>query len=213
MRWFHLLAPIVLALTFPACQSTYYATMESFGIEKRDILVDRVEKARDAQEDTKETFRSSLEEFSNLIDFDGGELEDLYDRLRDSLEDSQKAAANVSDRIARIEQVGGALFREWEKELDDYSNDQLRRESERQLRETRSRYTDLLTAMRRAESRMPPVLEAFQDRVLFLKHNLNAQAVASLENESIEIRDTVAALISEMEAAIDEANAFIDAMR
>ncbi|HPY51913.1 MAG TPA: DUF2959 family protein, partial [Sedimentisphaerales bacterium] len=53
---------------------------------------------------------------------------------------------------------------------------------------------------------------AFRDQVLFLKHNLNAQALASLQNELVSIETNVAGLIQEMEASIAEANAFIEAM-
>ena len=57
-----------------------------------------------------------------------------------------------------------------------------------------------------------PVLTAFADQVLFLKHNLNAQALASLQDELIAIETDIAGLIREMEVSIAEANAFIEAM-
>jgi hypothetical protein len=56
------------------------------------------------------------------------------------------------------------------------------------------------------------VLTAFRDRVLYLKHNLNAQAVASLQGQVLELDADVTKLIAEMEASIREANEFIDAM-
>lgn len=43
----------LLALCLGGCSSAYYKTMENFGVEKRDILVDRVEEARDAQDDAR----------------------------------------------------------------------------------------------------------------------------------------------------------------
>ena len=64
-----------------ACSSAYYKTMEGLGIEKRDILVDRVEEARDAQGDASEQFASALEQFRSTVNFDGGDLEETYDRL------------------------------------------------------------------------------------------------------------------------------------
>ena len=67
--------------------------------------------------------------------------------------------------------------------------------------------------MERAESRMEPVLEAFQDQILFLKHNLNAMAVASLQNEVTAVEKEVEALIADMNAAIREAEGFIAQMR
>jgi hypothetical protein len=108
--------------------------------------------------------------------------------------------------------VANALFKEWETELEQYSNDKLRRASAQQLTQTRERYTPLLGAMRRAESKIDPVLMAFRDQVLFLKHNLNAQAIASLQGEFMSIENDIASLIKEMETSIAEADSFIKAI-
>ena len=105
-----------------------------------------------------------------------------------------------------------ALFDEWEVELDQYTSAPLRRSSERRLQETRAQYKQLIQAMKRAEAKMAPVLAAFHDQVLFLKHNLNAQAIASLKGNLASIESDIAVLIREMEASIREANRFIDAM-
>jgi hypothetical protein len=200
------------ALMLSACSSTYYKAMDSIGFEKRDILVDRVEDARDAQDDAAEQFASALEQFRSVVAVDGGDLEKVYDKLSGEYEDSQKRADEVSDRIDSIENVAEDLFEEWEAELEEYSSDSLRRESSSMLRDTRSRYSQLMTAMRRAESAMPPVLEAFQDQVLVLKHNLNARAIGALRNELGNIERDTASLIAEMQKAISEANTFISSM-
>ena len=198
---------------FAGCQSAYYNTMEKFGVEKRDILVDRVEDARDAQQETKEEFSSAFEEFSSLVNFDGGNLEKAYDKMKAKFESSEDAAEEVHDRIEAIESVASALFREWEAEIEEYSSDSLRRKSREQLRLTRASYAALMSKMRAAESRMYPVLDMFRDQVLFLKHNLNAKAIASLDMEAGNIEEQVRKLIDEMEASIAEADAFIASMR
>ena len=84
----------------------------------------------------------------------------------------------------------------------------LRRSSEQKLNETKQRYAQLIAAMRNSESKMDPVLRAFNDQVLFLKHNLNAAAVSSLQTTAAGIDQDVQALIKDMEASINEANAF-----
>ncbi|MDX1529922.1 MAG: DUF2959 domain-containing protein [Rhodothermales bacterium] len=196
-----------------AYDRAYFSTLERLGTEKREILVDRVGDARDSQEEAKEQFRDALDAFSAVVGFEGGELEATYERLQAAYERSEARAAAVSDRIDAVDRVAEALFAEWEAELGDYESADLRRESERQLRAARSRYADLLAAMERAEARMVPVLEAFEDQVLFLKHNLNARAIASLEGTVAELQTDVAALIRDMEASIAEADAFIDAMQ
>lgn len=206
---------LTLALLIPACagcQTAYYATMEKIGVPKRNILVDRVESARDAQVEAKEQFASALEEFSAVLGFHGGSLQDKYDQLNRQLERSQARADEVSSRIDAVEHVSGALFREWEQELGQYTSAELRRSSDQKLQETRRRYDELMAAMHRAESRMEPVLKPLRDNVLFLKHNLNAQAVASLQTELGNVEGDVDALVREMEAAIREADAFITAM-
>jgi len=207
---------ITLGLTLmalAACQSAYYSAMESVGFEKRDILVGRVENARDAQEEAQEQFASALEQFSVLIDFDGGELQAVYEDLNDEYEASESAATQVSDRIDAIENVADDLSEEWREELTQYSSASLRRDSERKLKDTERRYQQLITSMKRAEKRMAPVLDALRDNVLYLKHNLNASAIGALQGELSTIEADVSRLIAEMNTAIAESDAFIDSLR
>jgi len=186
--------------------------MEKFGYQKREILVDRVQEARDVQEEAKEQFQSALEEFSAVVNFRGGELETKYEKLNAEFKDCKSKADAVSNRISSVQDVAEALFDEWEAELKQYSNHNLRRASQRKLTQTRQHYAQLISAMKRAEAKMDPVLAAFQDQVLYLKHNLNAQAIASLQDELLSVEADIESLIKEMEASIAEANSFIKTM-
>jgi len=198
--------------TSTACGSIYYGAMEKLGFEKRDILVDRVKSAREEQAETKEVFASALEEFRALVDMDGGDLEKQYDRLSASYERSKSQASDVRARVEAVRDVATRLFREWDDELERYQSADLRRRSESQLDDTRKRYQVLIKAMDRATERMDPVLELYEDQVLFLKHNLNARAIAALDAESIKIAQRVDTLIDEMNSAIEEADTFIASM-
>ncbi|MDC0660955.1 DUF2959 domain-containing protein [Marinobacter sp. SS21] len=199
----------LIVLLLGGCSSLYYSTMEKLGIEKRDILVDRVEDARDAQDEARDTFRSSLARFQSVVATPDSELKAKYADIRDAYEDSQAAAEEVRDRIEAVEDVSEALFEEWQDELALYQSASLRRTSARQLAETRSQYRRLIDRMHQAEDRMEPVLQAFEDQVLYLKHNLNAQAIGALESELGRIRGDVDRLIRNMEQAIAESEAFI----
>jgi hypothetical protein len=202
-----------LAASLTACQSAYYAAAEQVGYHKRDILVDRVEDARDAQSEAEQQFQSAQQQLLSLIDFDGGELQRVYDDLADEYEDAASAAKTVSDRIDAIEDVADALFDEWEAELDEYASQRLRADSERKLKETRRRYDKLIVVMRRSEERMQPVLSALKDNVLYLKHNLNAQAVAALKTEFGQIERDIDVLIEEMRQAIASSDEFIASLQ
>lgn len=74
---------------------------------------------------------------------------------------------------------------------------------------TRGSYTEMIQRMDAAAATMEPVLTKFKNRVLFIKHNLNAQAIASLKGTELELGDDIERLIREMEASIAEADAFI----
>ncbi|HUO82189.1 MAG TPA: DUF2959 domain-containing protein [Gammaproteobacteria bacterium] len=204
---------LTATLLLGACRSAYYDALETVGYHKRDLLVSRVESARDAQDTAKRQFESALEEFSAVIGFDGGDLERRYEDLEREHARSESAADAVTERINSVENVAEALFAEWQQELDEYNSDALRRNSQRQLEETRARYARLIRAMRGADAKTEPVLTAFRDTVLALKHNLNAQAIASLQSELNAVETDVEALIREMEASIREADAFLDAMQ
>lgn len=192
-----------------ACSQAYYGALEKVGIHKRDIMVDRVQEAKQSQQEAKEQFQSALEEFSSVANFQGGDLEDTYKKLNKELQKSEARADEVTARIDSVEDVSIALFKEWEQELDLYESPKLRTQSEQQLKDTKVRYEQLMAAMRLAESRIEPVLKPFRDQVLFLKHNLNAKAIASLRGELIQVESDTDKLIKELEASIAEAERFI----
>ena len=191
------------------CSSTYYNTLEKFGYAKRDQLVDRVEKAQKSQTQAKEQFSSALERFIAVTKADTGELQGKYDALNGDFKRSEARAAEVRERIAGVEDVAETLFSEWKQELKQYSNATLRAESQRQLDATRRSYDNLVRLMHRAADRMDPVLNTFRDQVLYLKHNLNARAIASLGTTHRELEADISRLIADMETSIRESEAFI----
>ena len=81
-----------------------------------------------------------------------------------------------------------------------------------QARDARRNRDRMLDAMRNAESKIEPVLSVFRDQMLYLKHNLNAKALAALQDESVRIETDVNALLRDLSTAIAEADRFIQTM-
>ena len=201
-------APVLLS----GCATAAYNIQERFGIEKRDILVDRVAEVAKSQLDAKEEFADALEAFRAVINVDAGQLEDVYDDLSRAHKRAESDADEVRARVKSVKRVSNDLFNEWKSELGQYSDAGLRRASERQLRDTQSRYDVLVDKMDDATASMDPVLSVFRDRVLYLKHNLNARAIAALNSETATLESDVARLIAEMEQSIAAPDAFIAEM-
>jgi len=202
----------LVALLVVGCEKAYFATMEKMGYAKRDILSSRVKDARDAQEDAKKEIQSALEQFGKVVSYKGGDLEATYKKLNAELEGSEDKAEAVHKRIRDVESVGDALFKEWKSELDQYTNKDLRRRSEAKLEQTKDRYNDMLGAMKRAEQRIDPVIRPLRDQVLYLKHNLNAQALSAVKDELVKVDAQVDRLVKDMNRSIAEADKFIQTL-
>lgn len=209
-----LLGTVILSLMLmlSGCQSAYYSAMEKVGVHKRDILIDRVEETKDSQQESQEEFQSALERLTTLINFDGGELQDAYNQLNDDYESSLAAANEVSSNINKVEDVADALFDEWSDELEQYKSASLKRQSSKKLAATQRQFSQLLRSMRSAESKMEPVLSSLQDNVLYLKHNLNAQAVAAIKGEFTNLKRDIQLLMNDMNKSIEDSNKFIEQM-
>ena len=202
-----------LLVLLSACETAYYSGWEKLGKHKRDLLVDRIEDTQESQEQAQEEFADALEQFRSVVEFDGGDLEATYEKLNAEYEDSAEAAAEIAGNINRVEDVAEDLFNEWEDEIAQISNANLRRDSQRIRRDTRKQYDGLLKSMRTAEATVEPVLTTLKDHVLYLKHNLNARAISSLKGELSAINTDVDRLISAMQKSIDESRAFIAGMQ
>lgn len=191
------------------CETAYLATMEKAGFHKRDILVDRIEDTQKAQQEGQQQFKDALAQFKSVVSINGGELEAVYEKLNDEYEDSEAAANEIHGRIAKVESVSEALFDEWQDEIEQYSNASMKRDSTAKLKQTRQEYSRLISAMKKAEKSLDPALTAMHDQVLYLKHNLNARAIASLKGELKTIDANISTLLTNMQRSIDESDKFI----
>jgi hypothetical protein len=191
------------------CRSVYYSTWEKFGKYKRDLLQSKVKDVRDEQKETTVALTNALTRLKQVYGFEGGELEKTYRRLQGDYDDAAKKAAALKKRIAEMDQIATDMFKEWEKEASSISTESLRDESRKQLRDTTARYQELYSATQRAERSLEPVLTKFNDYVLFFKHNLNAQAISSLQGEASRIQVDIAKLINDMNASIAQAEKFM----
>lgn len=195
------------------CASAYYDALESIGVHKRDIFVDRIEESLEVRKEGQAQFESALEQFKTTVDFDGGGLEKAYNLFNDEYEESEEAANAISEHISAVESVADALFEEWSDELDLYTSPSLRRASERQYKSTQKKYQRLLASMRRVEESMQPVLATMRDNVLFRKLNLNARAIDTLKGELGSINRDMSKLVKNVQRSIAEAEAFITTLK
>ena len=209
----HALLAAVLILAVSGCSTVYYAAYEKVGVYKRDLLKKSVVAARDDQKQAQEQFKDAMTRLREITKFEGGEAEKAYKGLKSDYDDCLKRADAVHKRIREVETVSSDLFAEWDTENNQITTPSLRSTSQQQLAETKSRYAKMHTALVSAEQTMPPVLQKFNDYVLYLKHNLNAQAIASLNGEAANIQSEIGKLLESMNQSIARADEFVKAMK
>jgi ElaB/YqjD/DUF883 family membrane-anchored ribosome-binding protein len=203
---------LLMVATMVGCSSArkaYYNAWESMGYAKRERLVDNVKAAREEQVQAKQEFATALEQFKSIVNFDGGDLEKTYNKLNKQYEACVDQADDVKSKISGVKNVSAALFSEWTSEINEISDASLKASSTKLRDDTKRSYDEMITRMDSAAASMEPVLMSFKDRVLFIKHNLNAKAIASLKGTEVELGGQIDNLIKEMERSIAEADAFI----
>jgi hypothetical protein len=203
----------VILVFSTGCSQMYYSSMEKVGIHKRDIMVDRVEDVQESQEEAQEEFKSALEHFGSLVNIKNTSLKEAYEKFNDEYEDAKDAADDVSKNIDKLEDVSLALFDEWEDEITQYKNVKLKSQSKQKLRDTKRKYKKMMNSMRHSEKNMEPILAAFHDNVLILKHSLNAQAIGALQGEFDTLKSNIDLLITQMNVSINESDKFIKEMK
>ena len=207
----------LLATVIPGCATArngYYSAVEKVtGKQKRDLLVSRVKSARDEQDGAKKQFKTTLQQFQEITNFNGGDLQAKYEKLKTEYDRCKSKADAVSSRVRAVENVANAMFTEWANENKEFTEADKRRENEKLLDETKGKYGQLIDLMHKSEDKMKPVLAKFNDSVLDMKHKLNASAISSLQGTAKELDVDVSALIKDMEASIAEADAFVKNMQ
>ena len=197
-------------LFLSGCNSVYYKTMEQFGKEKRHILKSDVKDVRQSQTKAQREFQDALTTVKELYGFSGGDLEQFYKRLKTNYEDCESRANQIEKRINTVEEVAADLFKEWDAEIAQIQNPEMKASSLQSYADSKEQYERLQKVMKDSTKGMYPVLAKLRDTMLYLKHNLNAKAVGVMGGEVDSIEQDVEKLIFDMNASVDEAEVFIN---
>src|SRR5262249_13298287 len=154
-------------------RSYYYDMWEKAGYPKRERLVDNVKAAQTQQKDAKQQFANALEQFKSVVNYQGGDLEAVYNKLSKENDRCKSQADAVKSKITTVKHVAEALFDEWKGEVQQMKDDPtLKQQNQQLLDKTKANYGEMISRMDSAAAAMDPVLTKFNNRVLFIKGNL-----------------------------------------
>jgi len=205
---YSLLLSVCLLTT--GCQRFYNSALENvLGFEKRELLQKSVQSVKTDQVKAQEEFQDAMTELKKLYGFDGGNLEKMYNKFKGAYEDSSEQAGKVNERVDNMNRIAKSMFSEWSGEIRQYESKEFAADSQRKLDLTRERYEVLIKSARESEAAMKPILKKLNDHVLYLKHNLNAASVGTIQGETKSIQTDVEELTRRMNESIREADNFI----
>jgi len=175
----------------------------------QQALVDSVRSAAVETEESQEDYGSALNLFQRLTAPQAVEIETLNEDFDEALEECQQRADDLAERLESVRTEADTLFQSWTQDLEHFSGDALRKKSEAMMVETQARAQRVITSLESVRASMTPVLLKLQDYSLFFRHNLNARAIATLEDTYKGFDSEFTALNQELEQARAEMATFL----
>lgn len=218
--WFMIIAAVFKACSggennkdadYNAAEHNAVSTNETF--KTRDNFIVAIKDANSTQDAVKAQFQNASDQFMQLINFHGGALEDKYVELQKEYLKSKELLNDFQNKINKIKKSASNLFKEWDKEIEQYSDGKIQAKSKELKDESVKQYEMIIVLMERNEQNLEDYLKILGDNVLFLKHNLNSKAVFSLREVSAELQGNINDIILDIDNSITKTNEFIQHMK
>ncbi len=206
LRW--TTAAMVLLL-LSGCASTYLSVWETLGFQRRDLLVARVENAREGADASVAAFERVLDDMMPIAMRDAPVADTRFAALDAAFRDAQDSARRLSSEIEQVETVSQGLFLEWESELAKSRDSDHKRNEQRELATSRQAYNTLIGQFRSAEVGFSPTLNTVRDSIRVLQRNRAEPRSQEDRNALLSLRGDVDRLASELRRAIAVANDFV----
>lgn len=199
-----LAATFLLVATVGGCSAAYYAAMEQLGWEKRDILVNRIEVARDALRAAARRVTTAWQVVERASAAEAGPV---AARLRTALADAHTDAAVAERRVAGVAAAGTRLFTSWAQEVADTRDAAQRTRGEEIYARAEERYGRMLAVMQEAVAAMPPVLAVLREQAAALEAAPGAATGAAVRAALAAAADELGVLQLATDRAAAEADA------
>ena len=210
MRRIILTTIAVAALAGCKSSTTVVKAMDTIGFEKREMLKDRLQEARDAQVAAKQQLQSALYTLRRMDTVAPTEMADLHDDLESEVNKTEDEIDDLNDNIQSVESVAQVMFEDWQEDLAKYEDQQLRQKSQEELRQTQQNYNAMIAQLKSTHEKLVSLVPALKDQVLYVEHSINA-GVKPQESEKLDdVREQVSSLIEELEGSIDRTQRFIE---
>ncbi|MCK6460067.1 MAG: DUF2959 domain-containing protein [Planctomycetes bacterium] len=203
-------AALVLA-GLPACSMVNDLIKGKTGPADVDDLVAAVENVHKELDASKGAMLAAVQELQTVTapDFSGDAVK-AYEKLVDTVENSEDQADELRNRIEKMQAEAVPVFDQWTKDLEAYSNPEMRQRSQARLSAARERYDAVVAAVEPVLVEYEAINQSFRDHVLFLKHDMNPAALATIQDDVRRIAKDAASLDGRFNSGRAAAMAYVE---
>jgi phosphoenolpyruvate-protein kinase (PTS system EI component) len=203
-------AALVLA-SLPACSFVNNMIRGKTGPADVDDLVAAVEKVNKELDLSKATMLAAVQKLQGATapDFQGDAVK-AHKELVAAVEDSEDQAEDLRKGIEKMQAAAVPVFDQWTKDLEAYSNPEMRQRSQARLSAARERYDSVLAAVEPLLVEYETVNQSLRDHVLFLKHDMNPAALATIQDDVRRVAKDAAGLDGRFNSGRAAATAYIE---
>ncbi len=202
-----LLAASALLALATGCSST----KQSVGIDNVDSLVARVERVHLEAELAKEGLYNAILKLGPLFapSFTGDPAV-AFEAFAESTETCEKRANRMRSHVAPMRNAAAEVFEQWSASLDEFSSPRMKQRSADRLEATRTRFAEVQETSNAVLTALDEINNSLRDTVLFLGHDFNAQSVAAIEEDALELRDRARSLGAQLDDCMDACADYVE---
>jgi len=171
-------------------------------------LVSWIDRVYVEAEMSKEAAHAALDGLDVIVEADYADPVVAYQEFVDSIEASEKQAESLRDVYEPMQDAAEKLFKQWSKDLEEFSSLSMRQRSQSRLLKTRQRYDMIVAAVEPALMSYDQLNQSLRDHALFLGHDLNPEAVTTIEADAEELGKQVEALDAQFDTCLEASQTY-----
>jgi ElaB/YqjD/DUF883 family membrane-anchored ribosome-binding protein len=203
-------AALVLA-GLPACTFVNNLITGNTGPSDVDDLVASVERVSSELDASKAQLLGAIQALQKVTapEFKGDAVA-AHKELVNAIDDSEDQTDDLRKSLERMQAEAEPVFNQWTKDLEAYSNPEMRQRSQARLAAARERYDGVVAAVTPVLVECEAINQTLNDHALFLKHDMNPAAIATIQDDVKKVAKEASDLDGAFNAGKAAARAYVD---
>jgi hypothetical protein len=193
--------------------TTAVRAQQDAGVKQVEQLVKKSGSTVQAIAETKLQLQKTMDVYNSLMSTDEKNMKGNYKKLQQEMDATAKKRADIKLRADEMNAEAQTLFKSWGDSAAAIQSADLRQRSQERLDKTKASFAEIGTVGQKAVDLYDPFMKALQDQVTYLGHDLNTQAVQSLQADAAKMNEKAQTLMKSIDDTISVANKNITDLR